>query len=83
MVQCEEVSHRSGLYPIGGAHLAGTQPVMPVRFRTIKLINYAIRKLGGALIIQNFTYTLQLPGAKPQGPFNRAQLISWANQHLP
>lgn len=56
---------------------------MPVRFRTIKLISYAVRKQGGTISCQDFTYTLQLPGADPQGPFNRSELISWANQFLP
>ena len=56
---------------------------MPTRFRTIKLIAYAVRKQGGSISTKDFTYTLHLPGAEPQGPFNRAQLISWANQHLP
>ena len=83
MVQCEELSHRSGPYPIGGAHLAGTQPVMPVRFRTIKLINYAIRKLGGTISTQDFFYTVYLPEQQPHGPFTRDQLIRWANHKLP
>lgn len=58
---------------------------MPTRFRTIKLIAYAVRRRGGQLERQPGdmpTYTLQLPGAEPQGPFVRSELISWANRHL-
>lgn len=59
---------------------------MPVRFRTIKLASYAIRRRGG--FIERHpdkipTYTLQLPDSEPQGPFTRDQLLNWANQHLP
>ena len=53
---------------------------MPVRFRTIKLIAYAVRKQGGSISCQDLTYTLHLPDREPQGPFNRHQLIRWANQ---
>ena len=56
---------------------------MPVRFRTIKLIVYAVRKQGGSITCQDCIYTLQLPDQEPQGPFNRDQLIRWANQFLP
>ena len=59
---------------------------MPVRFRTIKLVTYAIRRHGGSIERHPAalpTYTLQLPDCEPQGPFTRDQLLSWANQHLP
>ena len=56
---------------------------MPVRFRTVKLIAYAVRKQGGSISCQNCIYTLQLPDQEPQGPFNRHELIRWANQFLP
>ena len=59
---------------------------MPVRFRTIKLVSYAIRRQGGSIERQPAaipTYTLQLPDSEPQGPFTRDQLLSWANQNLP
>ena len=56
---------------------------MPVRFRTIKLILYAVRKLGGTISTQDFFYTVYLPEQEPQGPFTRDQLIRWANQFLP
>ena len=56
---------------------------MPTRFRTIKLILYAVRKLGGTISIQDFFYTVYLPNAEPRGPFTRDQLIRWANQNLP
>ena len=59
---------------------------MPVRFRTVKLVSYAIRRHGGSIERQPAaipTYTLQLPDSEPQGPFTRDQLLSWANQHLP
>jgi hypothetical protein len=56
---------------------------MPVRFRTIKLILYAVRKQGGTISIQDFFYTVHLPDAEPKGPFTRDQLIRWANHHLP
>jgi len=69
--------------PVGGASLARTQPGMPVRFRTIKLILYAVRKLGGTISTEDFFYTVYLPEQEPQGPFTRDQLIRWANQFLP
>lgn len=59
---------------------------MPVRFRTIKLVTYAIRRHGGFVERHPAalpTYTVQLPDSEPQGPFNRDQLLSWANQYLP
>lgn len=56
---------------------------MPTRFRTIKLISYAVRKQGGTIRLQDSDYIVELPGRQPTGPFNRSQLISWANQHLP
>ena len=59
---------------------------MPVRFRTIKLVAYAIRRQGGSIERQPAAipiYTLQLPDSEPQGPFTRDQLLSWANQNLP
>lgn len=59
---------------------------MPTRFRTVKLIAYVVRRQGGTLTRQNGdipTYTLQLPDKEPRGPFNRFELINWANQYLP
>ena len=56
---------------------------MPTRFRTIKLILYAVRKLGGTISTENFFYIVYLPEQQPQGPFTRDQLIRWANQFLP
>lgn len=56
---------------------------MPTRFRTIKLILYAVRKLGGTISSADCLHTVYLPEQPPHGPFTRAQLISWANQHLP
>jgi len=56
---------------------------MPTRFRTIKLIAYAIRKLGGTVSSENCLHTVYLPNAEPRGPFTRDQLIRWANQYLP
>jgi hypothetical protein len=58
---------------------------MPVRFRTIKLVAYVIRRRGGSIERHSGTmptYTLQLPDSEPQGPFTRDHLLSWANQHL-
>jgi len=55
---------------------------MPTRFRTIKLITYAVRKLGGTISVQDFFYTVYLPEQLPAGPFTRSQLINWANRHL-
>jgi len=56
---------------------------MPTRFRTVKLITYAVRKLGGTISVQNFFYTIYLPDAEPRGPLTKDQLINWANRHLP
>ena len=59
---------------------------MPVRFRSIKLVSYAIRRHGGSIERQPDaipTYTLQMPNAELQGPFTRDQLLRWANQNLP
>ena len=56
---------------------------MPTRFRTIKLINYAIRKLGGEIRLQDSRYMIELPGRSTAGPFDRSELIRWANQNLP
>jgi hypothetical protein len=56
---------------------------MPTRFRTIKLITYAVRKLGGTISSEDFFYTVYIPNAEPRGPFTRDQLIRWANQNLP
>lgn len=58
---------------------------MPVRFRTIKLVSYAIRKRGGVLHRHPAampTYTVELPELQPVGPFNRDQLLRWANFNL-
>ena len=69
-----------------GAYLHRSTPAMPVRFRTVKLASYAIRRSGGSIERHPDkipTYTLQLPDSEPQGPFTRDQLLSWANQHLP
>lgn len=58
---------------------------MPNRFRTVKLIKYAIRRKGGWIErhIDGFpTYTFQLPDSDTQGPFTRHELINWANQHF-
>ena len=56
---------------------------MPTRFRTIKLIAYAVRKLGGSIRLQDSNYMVELPGRQPIGPFNRSELIAWANHNLP
>lgn len=56
---------------------------MPTRFRTVRLIHYAVRKLGGTMRLQAHNYLVQLPGQQPAGPFDRFQLIRWANQNLP
>lgn len=56
---------------------------MPTRFRTIKLIAYAVRKQGGSISSKDCLHTVHFPDAEPLGPFNRSELISWANQHLP
>lgn len=56
---------------------------MPVRFRTIKLITYAVRKLGGTISSEHCLHTVYLPEQPPAGPFTRDQLIRWANHKLP
>ena len=61
--------------------------MQPTRFKTVKLVSYAIRRRGGRLERNPYacplpTYTLRLPNDEPQGPFDRYELISWANQHL-
>lgn len=56
---------------------------MPTRFRTIKLILYAVRKQGGTISSRDCLHTVYLPNAEPRGPFTRDQLIRWANQNLP
>jgi len=55
---------------------------MPTRFRTIKLITYAVRKLGGTISSEHCLHTVYLPEQLPAGPFTRSQLINWANRHL-
>jgi hypothetical protein len=59
--------------------------VMPTRFRTIKLVTYAVKRRGGWLDKQPHampTYTVKLPDGEPVGPFNRKELITWANINL-
>jgi hypothetical protein len=82
-VQCEELPHALAGCPVSGAYLSRTQPDMPTRFRTIKLIHYAVRKMGGTISTEDFFYTVYLPDTEPRGPFTRDQLIRWANQYLP
>ena len=58
---------------------------MPTRFRTIKLVTYAVRRRGGWVDKQPHTmptYTVKLPDDEPVGPFNRKELITWANINL-
>jgi len=58
---------------------------MPTRFRTVKLVTYAIHRRGGWIERQPHampTYTVKLPDADPAGPFNRKELITWANINL-
>lgn len=58
---------------------------VPVRFRTIKLVTYAVRKRGGWVDKHPGampSYTVQLPNKEELGPFNRDQLLSWANFNL-
>lgn len=58
---------------------------MPVRFRTIKLVSYAVRKRGGWIDKHPGavpSYTVQLPAEDELGPFDRNQLLSWANFYL-
>ncbi len=61
--------------------------MMPTRFKTVKLVAYAVRRRGGQLERHPYacplpTYTLRLPDAEPQGPFDRHELIDWANEYL-
>jgi hypothetical protein len=58
---------------------------MPTRFRTIKLVTYAVHRKGGWVEKQPHdmpTYTVKLPDGEPAGPFNRKELITWANIYL-
>lgn len=58
---------------------------MPTRFRTIKLVTYAIRRRGGWIERQPHAmpmYTVKLPDGDLAGPFNRKELITWANINL-
>ena len=58
---------------------------MPTRFRTVKLVTYAVHRQGGWIERQPHampTYTVKLPDGDPVGPFNRKELITWANIYL-
>ena len=58
---------------------------MPTRFRTVKLVTYAVHRQGGWIERQPHvmpTYTVKLPDGDPAGPFNRKELITWANINL-
>ncbi len=58
---------------------------MPTRFRTIKLVTYAVHRQGGWMERQPHampTYTVKLPDGDPAGPFNRKELLTWANINL-
>lgn len=58
---------------------------MPTRFRTVKLVTYAVHRHGGWVERQPHempTYTVKLPDGDPAGPFNRKELITWANINL-